>query len=43
MAIKRAARSGKKVKELPPKPLSSRTEKHVKGGTKHPSKVTVPD
>lgn len=46
MRIKRAAKSGKKVKELRPKTLSTRTEKNVKGGreaTQHPAKVTVPD
>lgn len=43
MATKRATKSGKRVKDLRTKSLSPKTEKSVKGGGKHPAKVTVPD
>jgi hypothetical protein len=44
MAVKRATKSGKRVKKLRAGTLSPKTEKGVKGGsTKHPAKVTVPD
>ena len=46
MASKRATKSGKRVKDLQVRRVSTRTAKSVKGGagpTKHPAKVTVPD
>jgi hypothetical protein len=46
MARKHAAKSGKRVKDLQVRHVSTRTAKSVKGGaeaTRHPAKVTVPD